>query len=148
MRNFSPLPKELDMGATLARRVFQLREFRNLTIRDLSKLTRFQVRRLEDIEAGLETWLSATDRQRLAKALVVEPSLLQEVEVRSGLTSSEVTEGVHQALAVSILQGVRDLECPVCRQSLRCSIQDALDIEGRPIQFAKAFCTKCPFVLR
>ena len=148
MRQFKPIPPDLQLAPTLARRVNQLREFRNLTVKDLAKYARFTVQRVEDIEAGLETWLSSTDRQKLASALSVEPRLLIEVESRPSLDASSTRESVEMHMARSILDGARDLECPQCGGILKCSVQDAFDLDGNPTQFAKAFCLKCPYVLK
>lgn len=137
----------MPLASTLAQRLRQLREFRNLTTKDLAKSCRFTVQRIEDLEAGLEGWLSAADRQILCKALVIEPSLLQEVEVRTAF-NEESTAAHEQQLIRSILMGNRELECPKCGATLHCSVQNALDIEEKPVQFAKAFCTRCPFVLK
>lgn len=146
-RQFRPLPENVSLEPTLARRVNQLREFRNMTVRDLAKVTKLTVQRIEDIEGGLETWLSTTDRQLLAKALVVEPNLLQEVETRQTGMDSEVRYSAEN-LAEQILAGNRDLTCPNCAGALRCSVQHAFDLDGNPTAFAKAFCVKCPFVLK
>jgi hypothetical protein len=43
---------------------------------------------------------------------------------------------------------VRELECPQCGNTLRCRVQEGLDMEGHPVYLAKAFCQKCPFVLK
>lgn len=147
MRQLRPLPNNFEFAPTLAQRVLQLRDYRNMTVKDLAKLSRFPVKRIEEIEAGMETWLSASDRQLLAKALSVEPSLLQEVE-RRYTQLSEVPRSVMADLADDILHGARDLQCPVCGRNLRCSVQEGLDLEGRPIVLPKAFCTKCPFILQ
>jgi len=143
----------MELAPTLAQRVNQLRDFRNMTIRDLSKSSRFSVQRIEDIEAGIETWLSASDRQLLAKALSVEPVLLHEVETRS-IAGHHVKEShmLDKATSIqigdAILNGARELECPDCGSTLRCSVQQSLDIEGKPVYLPKAFCFKCPFLLR
>lgn len=147
-KQIRPLPSTTPLAPTLAQRVQQLRDFRNLTVKDLAKLSRFAIARIEDIEAGLESWLSASDRQLLAKALSVEPAILLEVEARPGLGDSLEKQALAQYLSRAILEGARDLQCPNCGHTLRCSIQEGFDIEGRPIRFPKAFCTKCPFVLR
>lgn len=135
------------LAPTLAQRVQQLRDFRNLTVRDLARLARFKPQRVEDIESGMETWLSSTDRQMLAKALNIEPYLLQEVEVRRDTGDSPEFIDECKRISESILLGAKTLECPRCRSTLRCTIQEALDIEGQPIRFPRAFCMKCPFVL-
>ena len=148
MKQSRPLPKDLELAPTLARRVLQLREFRNLTVRDLAKLSRFPEVRIEDIESGLEIWLSSTDRQLLAKALSIEPSLLQEVETRPPLSDSTQQKAAAAYLGRAILEGVRELECPDCGQTLRCSVQEGFDLDGLPVRFPKAFCSRCPYVLR
>lgn len=148
MRQYRPLPPNLELAPTLARRVNQLRELRNLTVLDLAKMTRFTTRRVEDIEAGLETWLSATDRQKLATALAVEPQIFVDVESRSGKDTAMAQLDVQTQLTQAILQGARRLQCPQCGNELRCSVQDALDLDGNATEFAKAFCVQCPFVLK
>ncbi len=147
-KQIRPLPSTTPLAPTLAQRVQQLRDFRNLTVKDLAKLSRFAIARIEDIESGLESWLSASDRQLLAKALSVEPAVLLEVEARPGLGDNLEKQALAQYLSRAILEGARDLQCPNCGHTLRCSIQEGFDLEGRPIRFPKAFCTKCPFVLR
>jgi transcriptional regulator with XRE-family HTH domain len=144
---YKPLPRDIDLGSTLARRVQALRDFRNLTAKDLGKRSRLGQKRVEDIEQGLETWLSTTERQLLAKALEVEPMMLQEVENRPPAEDQNLAEATPR-LVQAILEGARDLECPNCGGTLKCSVQEALDIEGQPTRFAKAYCMKCPFVLR
>lgn len=147
MRQYKPLPPDMVLAPTLARRLQQLRDFRNMTVRDLGKISRLGLQRVEDIEAGMETWLSVTDRQTLAKALAVEPVLLQEVEARPPADETDLLDESTR-IASEILHGVRELQCPNCGGTLRCGVQEALDIEGRPTMFAKAYCMKCPFVLK
>lgn len=147
MVQFKPLPGDLVLGKTLARRVQQLREVRNMTVKDLGKLSRLGIERIENIEAGIETWLSVTERQLLAKALTVEPGVLQDGEVRSSSNLNDRAD-TNARLEQAILDGARDLQCPNCGGTLKCSVQEALDIEERPTRFAKAYCLKCPFILR
>jgi len=145
-------PKDMVLKPTLAGRVNQIREFRNLTTRDLAKSTRFKLERIEDIEAGMETWLSSSDRQILAKALRVEPHILKEVEVRPEEEKepelNEVSRAVIEDLADAILHGERDIKCPRCKTTMICSVQEAIDLEDNPIYLPMAYCTKCPFVLK
>jgi transcriptional regulator with XRE-family HTH domain len=153
MKLFKPIPSNLVLAPTLARRIVQVREFRNMTARDLAELSHFSINRVEELEAGLETWLSSTDRQRLAKALSLEPNLLKEVEVRAKETApipeSKMLDAVTaERLAQDILDGVENLRCPDCGAPLKTNVIDGLDMDGFPTQFAKAFCVKCPYVLR
>jgi len=151
MKQVGPLPKTLVLAETLAQRVNQLRELRNLTIRDIAKSTKFGIKRIEEIETGLETWLSSTDRQLLAKALSVEPALLEEVEVRSrdygALSQESILVNIQSDLSQAILAGNKQLMCPLCGESLKSNVQHGFDIDGQPIKLARAHCTKCPFIL-
>jgi transcriptional regulator with XRE-family HTH domain len=153
-KQFNALPRDFRtrLEPTLARRIFQLREFRNMTVQDLANACRFTVARIEDLEAGLETWLSATDRQSLASALSIEPVYLQEVEGRASTNkvkeSAAYNQQIIDQIADSIFAGARELECPDCGSTLKCSTQEGLDIEGNRVALAKAFCIKCPFILR
>ncbi len=137
----------MNLGDTLARRVFALREFRNLTRKDLSRSSRLKENRIEDIETGIETWLSSTDRQMLAMALGVGAYLLQDVENRPDLGSNTMYQ-TDIEIGKRILAGALDLECPKCAAHLNCRVEQGYDMEGNVIKMAKAFCTKCPFVIR
>jgi transcriptional regulator with XRE-family HTH domain len=148
VRQYKQLPPDIELAPTLARRLNQLRELRNLTVKDLARMTRFTVERIEDLEGGLESWLSATERQRIAAALAVEPALLQEVEVRRPGEGTTDNIEIEAQIRDAILKGARHLQCPNCGSELRCSVTDALDFEGNPTQFAKAYCIKCPFILK
>jgi transcriptional regulator with XRE-family HTH domain len=151
MKQFGPLPRDLVLAPTLAQRVSQLREVHNLTVLDVAQSARFTPRRVEEIEAGMETWLSVTERQRLAKALNVDPRVLKEVEVQSTRSVPEshmFDQNTSTILREAILGGARELTCPDCGNSLKCSVQEGRDLEEQTIRFAKAFCVKCPFVLR
>jgi transcriptional regulator with XRE-family HTH domain len=151
---FKALPRDFRtrLEPTLARRISQLREFKNMTVQDLASTCRFTVARVEDLEAGLETWLSATDRQSLASALSIEPVYLQEVECRASTNkikeSAAYNQQIIDQITDAIFAGVRDLECPDCGSTLSCSTQEGFDIEGYRVALAKAFCIKCPFILR
>ena len=122
-----------------------------MTVRDLGKQTRLGPKRIEDIEAGLETWLSSPIRQRLANALSIEPYLLKEVEIKSMLSIHPELEDIpgelYENLQALILSGVRDLECPRCKSELRASVKEGVDIEEQPIRFATAHCVRCPFII-
>ena len=154
MRQFKSIPAEIkdNLAPTLAQRLNQLRTLRNMTVKDVAKACRFTQQRVEDLESGLELWLSATDRQMLANALAVEPQVLLDVEAKPTTNkiekSAEYNKSAAQDIKEAILEGEKDIECPNCGDRLKCSIQDGLDIEGRAIIFAKAFCLKCPWVLR
>lgn len=147
MKKLAPIPEGYEFGSNLAQRVRQLRELRNLTAADVCKECRFSKERFDDIESGIETWLSTSDRQRLAKALAIDPIVLQEVEVRTPDPAVDQESAIDvEGLKNTILGGAKELPCPSCGATLRCGIQDALDIEGNPVRLAKAACIKCLFI--
>ncbi len=148
MKQFKPLAITGDLGDTLARRIQALRCLRHLSIGQLAALSRFSPRRLEEIEAGFETWLSYVDRQVLAKSLGIEPGLIEEVEKRSDDYDEQESRLREKTLVDAILAGARELDCPRCQRPLRASVQEGFDLDGNRIIFAKAFCSVCPFVLR
>ena len=133
-RTRSPIPSDLVLESTLASRLNQLRQFRNLSKKELAQAVRMTEERIDDIESGLETWLSAAERQIIAKALYIDPNLLKEVEYRPADSShpsyASMSVEINTSLTDSILSGMRDLACPQCGNTLRCSVQKRVDING------------------
>lgn len=118
-----------------------------MTRKDLSRYSRLKEEKIEDIEAGIETWLSSVERQLIAKALSVEPTLLQEVETRPNL-GAETMYTAEIELGKKILQGITQMECPKCGNTLNCRVEQGYDIEGNVIKMAKAYCVGCAYTLR
>lgn len=120
-----------------------------MTVLDLSMSSKMPVKRIEDLESGLETWLSSPDRQIIAKAMEIEPILFQEVELRPDDSYQEPTYTSEDLdfLAEKILDGEVDLPCPACGKPLKCKIEEAYDLKDRAVVYPKAFCRICPFVL-
>jgi len=145
-----PKPSGINLEETLSRRVRQLRENRNMTVLDLAKNCRFTTKRIDDIESGIEIWLSFADRSILARALGVAPAILKEVEACPSDIESESQASLIdlEALADSVLKGEKNLTCPKCGAVLKTSIENALDFDGHPTQFARAYCPVCPFAIR
>lgn len=148
-KQFKPLPVDIKLATTLAGRIRQFRELRNMTVLDLATDSRMPIKRIEDLESGLETWLSSPDRQIIAKAMEIEPILFQEVELRPDdpYIEPKYTNEDLDVLAGRILDGEIDLPCPVCGKPLRCTIEEAYDVKDRAVVYPKAFCRVCPFVL-
>ena len=150
------LPKYLhgpqeDLPKTLASRISFLRNARRIHIAELSLQARVPVKLLEDIEAGIETWLPTSIRQRIARVLKVDPNILEEVEVKKINTEHfpkepplELTERIQE----EILSGVQDIKCPVCSNPLRIWIQEGFDLNSNPVKTPKAHCTVCVFQLK
>ncbi len=136
---------------TLASRVSFIRNTRRIHIADLSLRAKVSIELLEDIEAGIETWLSTSVRQRIARVLKVDPIILEEVELKNTNVENfpkdpplELTERIQE----EILSGVKDIKCPVCGKPLRVWIQEGLDLNGNQAKSAKAHCTECVYQLK
>ena len=152
-RTRRPLPKDLALASTLASRLNQIRQFRNMSKSELAEACRIPNKRLDDLEAGLETWLSPSDRQIIAKALFIDPTILKEAEYRPDIDNAHpsyaaMSDEIIQRIEQSILNGARNLSCPQCDNILKCSVQERRDLNNEKVYFAKAFCVKCPFTLR
>lgn len=142
---------EESLPKTLGSRVLFLRNARRLHIAELSHQARISIKMLEDIEAGIETWLPTSVRQRIARVLKVDPNILEEVEIKKLFSeeqmkypSYEVTERIQE----QILSGNSNISCPVCKNPLRVWIQEGFDLNNELIKSAKAHCTVCVFQLR
>ncbi|MBX9720664.1 MAG: hypothetical protein K2X81_04665 [Candidatus Obscuribacterales bacterium] len=140
-----------ELADTLSERVTQLREKCNMTILDLARACRLSVKRIEAIESGSEVWLSVTERTILAKALRVVPSVIKEVEIcpsqmKYNTANFEPSYDAEE-LAERVLAGEVNLACPKCGQVLKTTVENAIDFEGNPTTFARAYCPKCPFAL-
>lgn len=136
---------------TLASRVSFLRNLRKFHIAELSHEARVSIKLLEDIEAGIETWLPTSIRQRIARVLKVDPNILEEVEVKKNIDEDlpkepplELVERIQQ----DILSGIKDIKCPICQNPLRVWTQEGLDLNEQLIKTPKAYCTVCVFQLK
>jgi len=135
---------------TLGSRVTFLRNARELHIAELSREARVSLKLLEEIESGIETWLSVSIRQRIARVLKVDPIILEEVEIK--IIDEDLFKAMPHELIKkieeSILSGEKEIYCPLCKNLLRVWIQEGFDLNENPIKSAKANCTECLFQLK
>ena len=143
--------KQEGLPKTLASRVAFLRNARRIHITELSLRAKISIELIEDIEAGIETWLPTSIRQRIARVLKVDPNILEEVEIKNFDEENfpkqpplELVERIQE----DILSGVKDIQCPLCQNPLKVWIQEGLDLNEKPIRTPKAHCTVCVFQLR
>ena len=143
-------PQE-DLPKTLASRISYIRNERRIHIAELSLRARIPIELIEDLEAGIETWLPTAIRQRIARVLKVDPAILEEVEVKNIGTVDELREPpleLRERIQDEILSGKKDIKCPTCGSPLRTWIQEGFDLNDNPIKTPKAHCTVCVFQLR
>ncbi len=136
---------------TLASRVSFLRNGRSIHIADLSLRAKVPIKLLEDIEAGIETWLPTSVRQRIAIVLKVDPYILEEVEVKIQSTDEIYRNPpgeLIERICGEILEGVSDIKCPLCSSEMKTWIQDGFDLNGNPIKTPKGYCKNCVFQIK
>ena len=140
-----------NLPKTLASRVSFLRNARRIHIAELSLQAKVPVKLLEDIEAGIETWLPTAVRQRIARVLKVDPKILEEVEVKN-LDIAQVYRNppgeLMERICEEILEGASDIKCPLCSSEMKVWIQDGFDLNGKPIKTPKGYCKSCIFQIR
>lgn len=136
---------------TLASRVSFLRNGRRIHIAELSLQARVPIQLLEDIEAGIETWLPTSIRQRIARVLKVDPNILEEVEVKHfniEQLEKEPPAELIERICQEILEGSNNLQCPKCNSKMKAWIQEGFDLNGESIKTPKGYCTSCIFQLK
>ncbi len=140
-----------NLPKTLASRVSFLRNARRIHIAELSLQAKVPIKLLEDIEAGIETWLPTSIRQRISIVLKVDPRILEEVEVKNrrfeGLYKEPPGELIER-ICEEILEGIHDIKCPLCGSGMKVWIQDGFDLNGGTIKTPKGHCKNCVFQIR
>ena len=132
---------------TLAKFISDLREQRGFSQIGLAKKANLDLKVLEDIEGAQEFSLSVVTRQKLARALKIEPALIKKHERIP--KNSKPHEGYIETLKENILAGYLDDNiCPMCGALLVCRVAEMYDLENKLIRHPKAHCTKCPFQIK
>ena len=137
---------------TLSRRIQFLREDLDLTQRQLARKSQIALSQIQDIEAGLELFLAPSVRLKLARALRVQASVLQEVESATGAFSTDgdpnaLAEAGHHLLHQVSRAPEQEYSCPHCQAAIVVRVFERRDLEGNPIQAIKIHCTQCLFQL-
>jgi transcriptional regulator with XRE-family HTH domain len=132
---------------SLAQLISTQREMRGLSQIGLAKKSSLSIALIENIESGQELFLSAPVRQKLARALKLEPNLIKSLEKREldFDNTVEYVENIKERILTGELEG---LKCPICKSELICRIAELYDLEDRLIKHPKARCSKCPFQIK
>ena len=136
---------------TLASRVSFLRNARRIHIAELSLQAKVPIKLLEDIEAGIETWLPTSIRQRISIVLKIDPKILEEVEIKNLKTEELYRDPpgeLIERICEEILEEKKDIHCPMCGHEMKVWIQDGFDLNGIPIKTSKGYCKSCVFQIR
>ena len=144
------LDSTLPLPNTLASRFSFIRNSRGIHILELAEEAKVSADLIEAVESGIETWLSVTVRQRIARVLKIDPVILEEVEIKKELKDFPKNPPIEiiEKIQNEIMSGVVNVTCPVCDSPLKAWIQEGFDLNNEPIQSPKAHCTICVFQLK
>ncbi len=136
---------------TLAQRVRYLRDVRDMTQRQLAAKAIVDVDLIQDIETGIELYLSPAVRQKIARSLGVLSEVIKEVEKVPPAEHHTVIEE-RQTKSVGLLDAIQrnhkgNYFCPDCGGSILVRIFNRRDMNDDPIDAIKANCTQCLFRL-
>ena len=131
---------------SLAEFITEKREKAGMSASGLAKRAGVDLYIVEDIESGKELFLSVTVRQKLARALKLQPAEIKHYEKNV----NEIIISQEQILDIKelILNGEEDLYCPICGNKLVVSLLKRYDIEDNLVFDPKAHCSKCVFQVK
>ena len=131
---------------SLAHFISERREKAGLSQSGLAKKCNLTISEIEDIESGIELFIPTTVRQKLAKGLKINLSELKKYEVKEKFEL--VPQSVIDDLKEDILNGAKDLNCPLCGETLITRILELYDLEDNINYHPKGKCPKCPFQIK
>jgi transcriptional regulator with XRE-family HTH domain len=137
---------------TLAERIRFLREQRLLTIPLLAHKVHLSSRQIEDIESGIELFLSPAIRARLAGALHVTPACIKAVEKIPDGVAPSLDSATSRSESLSLYEAIlidpeANHDCPECCAQLRVQTFERRDFNDKPLLVIKVHCSQCLFRL-
>ncbi len=139
--------KEVKKYPTLAQFVSETREKAGFSQAGLAKRCNLTIEDIQNIESGIELFLSSTVRQKLAKGLKTTLSEIKLYEKQEDFHFSD-KQNIEDLKALILEnennKGFAPL-CPVCGSKLITRIAKLYDLEDNLMLHPKARCTKCPF---
>lgn len=133
-----------NLPTTLAQRLQVLRERKYFSQVGLAEAANVPLSLVRDIEAGLVLFLSASQRQKLARVLVVSPSIIKAVEVAPLQPHQEEEQWL--ALLIQMRHDPHQpYPCPSCGKPLVVRHFYREDLAGSPLTEVKTHCSACLF---
>lgn len=133
---------------TLAQRVQQRREEVGLSQKGLADAANIPLTQVQDIESGIELFLSPSVRQKLARALKIKPSVLKNLEKPAPPPRPPLSLEARERYIDEILHFPNQPHaCPVCGERLDVRIFERRDLEDNLLIEVKANCSRCLFRL-
>jgi transcriptional regulator with XRE-family HTH domain len=132
---------------SLAQFISSTREKMGLSQIGLAKKAIISITLIENIESGQDLFLVPPIRQKLARALKLEPFEIKIFEKRQLEFDydQEYIESIKEKILTGELEG---LLCPSCDSELICRVAELYDLEDRLMKHPKARCSKCPFQIK
>ena len=123
------------------------REVLGLSQSGLAKKCNLTLEQISSIESGIETFLSTTVRQKLAKGLKTSLEQIKVHEKGEDFTLGSVSdiEDLKEQILTNGENSKVALYCPVCGSKLIVRIAKMYDLEDNLVLHPKARCSKCPF---
>ena len=148
-----PAAESVALPMTLARRIQVLRENLDLTQRQLARKSQVGLVQIQDIESGVELFLSPSIRLKLARALRVKAAIIQDVEARNPMLDDDFGHldafgpEENDLLRRMIRFPEAAYACPHCQAAMIVRMFERRDLEENPIRVIKAHCSQCLFRL-
>ena len=132
---------------SLAQFVSSERERLGLSQSGLAHKCNLTLSQIGSIESGIETFLSTTVRQKLAKGLKTTLHDIKRYEKGESFTlgSAKDIEDIKEQILLNGENSKAALYCPVCGSRLIVRIAKMYDLEDNLMLHPKAKCSKCPF---
>lgn len=134
---------------SLSQFICDTREKLGLSLLGLAKKSGLSLEQLEDIESGKDLFLPATIRQKLAKALKINPDEIKQFEriilVPFDNISQDYIDSVKKAI---LIDETDNLRCPLCSSKLITKIVRLVDLDDNIVLHPKAHCSKCSFQIK
>jgi transcriptional regulator with XRE-family HTH domain len=135
-------------GITLAQRVQQARETLSLSQAALAEAAHIPISQVQDIEAGIELFLSPAVRQKLARVLKVRPVTLKMLEKPTPPQRPPLSLEARDSYIEELLHFPdREHSCPLCGACLEVRLFQRRDLEDNLLVEVKAHCSQCLFKL-
>lgn len=149
------MPGMATLPSTLAQRIQFFRQIRGWTPQQLADKIQVPLTQIEDIESGIDVFLSSILRRKLAQALRMHPQWLKDVEVEpesisDALKALQAEPTPDKIMTEERLMAIRDnpdhtWPCPYCDAPLSLQFFDRLDMDENPVLSLKINCSRCLF---
>lgn len=133
---------------TLAQFVYETREKRGLSASGLAKKAAVALSEIEDIESGQVLFLPSTVRQKLARALKINPFEIKKFEKHIEILNLPDENYISELKKIILNSEIENLLCPICHANLITKVEEMYDLEDNLVLHPKAHCSKCTFQIK